>query len=186
MELRVIPDPSGHGAAGVPAGVISSWEAETGTALPEDYKQFLRRVDGGYPYPNTFFPDLPKDRFFAYAEGAFLSVLYDWESVQRHWRGEVFGAGTPPGMLIVGNEPGGLEILLSARPQDRGRVYAWYHTTAPWGTDGNAAAALFPLAGSFSEFLGALGDTPDNDGLDFVGGEGELAARAIAVPLAAR
>jgi hypothetical protein len=74
-------------------------------------------------------------------------------------RGDVYGKGNPPDMLFIGCEPGGLEILLSLRPGDRGHIFCWPHTTNIWGTDGNTQ--VWHQADSFDAFLGSLFDRQD-------------------------
>ncbi|WP_367185494.1 SMI1/KNR4 family protein [Mesorhizobium ventifaucium] len=41
-------------AGGHAASAISSWEHETGLRLPDDYRGFMIRYNGGRPYPNMF------------------------------------------------------------------------------------------------------------------------------------
>ena len=127
----------------------------------------MLRFGGGYPYPNSF------DSAIIRAGGVissdprmYVEFFYSIAEMQGHWQRETYGDGTPPGMAMIGDEPGGTEVLLSLRPQDFGVVYLWLGRTNVWGTDGNDESALHRQADTFNAFLASLDDTPDKAGYE--------------------
>ncbi|MEM1199259.1 MAG: SMI1/KNR4 family protein [Pseudomonadota bacterium] len=129
---------------------IADWEARAGKTLPDDYRRFMLKFNGGRLYPSL----LRHNVTHYSSEPTLLEYFYSWDEVIRHANKEVYFSGTPEGFLIIGGDPGGLEILLSCRDEDQGQIFCWYHTTVPWGTDDNAQ--VWHQAGSFSELLASL------------------------------
>lgn len=148
-----------------PRQAIEAWEARTGLALPDGFRRFMLAFNGGRPHPRLFRYTVPLERYPSTEPVTQLAPLYSWASVEAHWRGEVYGSGTPRGMLLIGCDPGGLEVLLSLRPEDAGQIFTWVHTTAPWGTEDNDQ--IWHQADSFEAFLDSLFDWPD--GSDYRG-----------------
>jgi hypothetical protein len=66
-------------------------------------------------------------------------------------------------MLIIGGDPGGLQLLLSLRPSDAGQIFCWLQTRSVWGSDENHE--LWHQAVSFEAFLASLFD--ESDGSDY-------------------
>ncbi|MBM7069276.1 SMI1/KNR4 family protein [Actibacterium sp. 188UL27-1] len=145
---------------------IAAFEAANDLKLPDDYRTFLLAHDGGYPYPNVFQMAIPPGRLSITDPTTFLDVFYSWPEIAAHTREETYGTATPPRHLLIAENPGGVQVLLSLRPQTHGRVFLWIHTDAKWGTDGNDETALFPQASSFTAFVTSLTDTADKIGYD--------------------
>lgn len=146
---------------------IVAWEAETALRLPEAYRRFMIRFDGGYVWPNMFTSAIIEAGIIPSSDTAmFIDTLYSFDLVLGHWRKDTYGDGTPPGMVFVGDNPGGTEIVMSVRPHDFGVIYLWYHSTNIWGTDGNDDSALIRQADSFPAFLQSLYDDTDKSGYE--------------------
>lgn len=141
------------------SGDIARWERDTGLKLPHGYLRFMRAFNGGRVYPRLFRYQVPPDRYPSTEPVTQVDPFYSWDDAQAHWRGEVYGRGNPPGMLFIGCDPGGLEILMSLRPVDRGHIYTWPHSTNIWGTDNNTE--IWHQADTFEAFLESLFDWPD-------------------------
>jgi hypothetical protein len=103
--------------------VISRFEAEIGFGLPNAFRTFLLRHNGGVftgDYPTLVIPNLAK---------VCVGVLFGLEapdslSLQfwfRRYRDE-----TPPNSLLIGGDPGGAFYLLVCNGSDRG-VYFYDH-----------------------------------------------------------
>lgn len=147
------------------AADLAALEHSLGARLPEPFRQFCLRFDGGYPYPNMFDAAIIRAGAVISADPMmFVEFFYPLAEMQAHWQGETYGEGCPPEMLLIGNEPGGVEILLSLRAQTLGMVYLWQGSTNIWGSDGNDEGALHLQAPSFGAFLAQLCDTPDKAG----------------------
>lgn len=131
---------------------IKVWETNAGKKLPDDYRRFMLKFNGGRVYPS-----LLRHNVTSYsAEPTILEYFYSWDDVVRHANMEVYFSGTPEGFLIIGGDPGGLEVLLSYRDEDAGKIFCWYHTTTSWGTEDNKV--VWHQAESFSELLASLYD----------------------------
>lgn len=146
---------------------ISAWEAGSGYLLAAPYRAFLLKYNGGRPYPNVFDVAIPDPIWGSADKQTFLDQLYDFEDAARISAGNTYGAGTPQSFFFMGSNPGGLELLLSLRPEDRGAVYCWFGTDVPWATGANTAAALHAQARTFPDLIAGLYDTQDKIGYDY-------------------
>jgi hypothetical protein len=143
---------------------LAAFEAEAGVTLPPLYKKLVGEFDEASIYPSLFFPAIPDAVIPNISKGARFDVFYDFETALGYWNGETYGAGRPVGMLFLGSTGGGVEVLMSLRPEDHGKIYCWPHTTNAWGTDGNDLDRLFLQADSLGAFLASLTDTHDRSG----------------------
>ena len=134
------------------AEAIEHVERRLDVVLPEDYKRFLRRQNGGYLEPN------------AHEQGGGVSVRYlygagptgdehldDLESVARLYSPEGEADDElAPGFLPIGEDDGGNLICLKVAGEDYGAVYFWEHEVLP---EGDAYARI---ADSFEAFFDGL------------------------------
>jgi hypothetical protein len=146
-----------------PSQDIARWEISTGLALPDKYRRFMLKFNGGRVYPRIFQYNVPLTQYPSNEPVTVVNPFYSWTAAEKHWRGDIYGRGTPPEMLFIGCDPGGLEILLSLRPKDFGHIFCWVHSTNIWGTDGNDQ--IWHQASSFEAFLDSLYD--ESDGSDY-------------------
>jgi hypothetical protein len=146
---------------------IIAWETANRTQLPPAYRAFLLQYNGGRPYPNVFDLGIPDVVWGSADKQTFLDVLYDFGPALQIANGETYGGGTPRGFFFIGCTPGGIEILLSLRPTDKGAIYCWQGTDMPWGVAPNDDSALHLQAPAFADFVAALYDTPDRIGHDY-------------------
>ena len=142
-----------------PSDQITAWEKVQGITLPKDYRDFLVRYNGGRVYPRMFkhkMGSLQAGPFVDDSGETYLDLLYPWETVEMHWQGKTYGKGVPSQHIVIGENPGGIQVIMSLTPQDKGKIYSWFHSRTPWGTEENTKK--YPLADSFSEFLKNLYD----------------------------
>ena len=132
---------------------FQSLEQVLGSSLPADYRQFLLEYDGGSPYPLIFHFSLDEDD-----PERFLDRLHCCDRVKDLFLAKPFGDGIPFGMLIIGEDPGGLQVLISLKEEDFGRVYALYPVSEP------PNSSLVFLAEDFRTFLGLLFETEERIG----------------------
>lgn len=138
---------------------IIRWENNTGRRLPDGYRRFMLKFNGGRVYPRLFRYNVPLEVYPSTEPVTFVDPFYSWASVESYWRGDIYGSGNPTDMLFIGCNPGGLEILLSLRPVDWGHIFCWPHTTTPWGTEDNTQ--VWHQSDSFEAFLDSLYDRQD-------------------------
>jgi hypothetical protein len=150
-----------------PTAEIAAWERREGLSLPEDYRRFMLRYNGGRVYPRLFRTEAALVGMLGPHEPTsdvtYVDPIFSWATVEAHWRGEIYGRGVPPRHLVFAGTPGAIQLLMALTPENRGRVYTWIHSTDIWGTDRNTR--IWPHAESFSRFLDGLFD--DDDRSDF-------------------
>lgn len=139
---------------------IGAWEQVTGLVLPEDYRSFMLRYNGGSPYPNLFRHAWADEDGQPAESESFLEPLYDWQHAES-WTREL-GNRLPPQTLAIGADPGLIEIVLSLRQDDYGTIYSWVRNRGAWGDAENSY--LCRQAGTFREFVDNLYDTADRMG----------------------
>ena len=148
----IAPDRDGWSKREDNLGAVLSLEEAVGCLLPQDYRDFLLEYNGGAPYPQVFrFAPDPED------PDRFLDRLHSAEFAQQLFVERPFGDNLPTGTLIIGEDPGGLQLLLSLRAEDLGRVHALYPVDA---------SPLVTLADSFRDFLRLLHETEDGIGFE--------------------
>lgn len=106
---------------------IEAWERQTGLRLPDDYRRFMLRYNGGRPFPSVFRHTWSEGDEMASAE-TYLEPLYDRGHLVT-WNAEL-GNRLPPDTLTIGADPGLIEVLLSLRPHDHGMIYSWVRNRA--------------------------------------------------------
>lgn len=141
-------------------GDIEAWESRERISLPNDYREFMLRYNGGYVYPRFFRTAAALTGmlgpFAPESSVARLDLIYSWQAVEAHWRGETYGGGVPGGHIVFADTPGGIELLMALTKENHGHIYAWVPTSCAWGEEGNRQ--IFPLADTFSQFLQQLFD----------------------------
>lgn len=152
-----------------PTPDIEAWEASEGLRLPDSYRAFMRKYNGGRVHPRLFRtaaawsgmlgPYSPED------DVTYVDVILRWARVESHWRGETYGRhAIPPGHLLFAETPGSIQLLMSLAPENHGEISCWIHSTDIWGTDRNTR--VFPLASGFAEFLNGLFEDETRDDLE--------------------
>jgi hypothetical protein len=148
---------------------IAEFERQLGSQLPEDYREFLIRCNGGHvggrlwyvgPTPNGARADAG-----VHHVGGFRKETYF--SLERHR--ESYEGRIPRDLLWIMDDPFGNAICLGIAGDYRGRVYFWDHEMEPdadeWNGAVETAGNLQLLANSFTEFVAGL-HRPENDGSD--------------------
>jgi hypothetical protein len=156
----------------VPEEELAAFEAEIGAELPQTYRQFLARSNGGYirgwyrfkgptpegRSPSAFVSDVGGLRddpnlSLRFARGCYLAAprLLQEESENK----------IPAALLWIIGDPGGNGICLGLTGSYRGRVYFWIHDEPPaedqWDGTVESAANIILLANSFTDFIAGIG-----------------------------
>jgi hypothetical protein len=163
----------------VPEAEVAAFEAEIGARLPDDYRQFLLRVNGGS------IPDWNQYRYMGVApDGRAQSAVVsevgglrdeDAFSLRKNRRWHLARPGPPPdeetkipaALLWIMSDPGGNATCLGLTGKHRGVVFQWIHDEPPsegvWDGEVDTAANIWPLAGSFADFLSGFGPRRADD-----------------------
>ena len=164
MQRRIRPLERAWQDTAPARAAIAAFEQANNLTLPDDYRGFMHVYNGGHVYPLMFDYTIPIERYPTTdpTPTTYLDPLYDWAMVENIWNGGIFSRRNPPGMLVIGSNPGGMEILLSLQPQTFGRIFTWLHTLHPWGTEENDTA--WEQAASFRAFMDSLYENAANEG----------------------
>jgi len=148
-RLEIVPR---KGKKGATENQIKRLEVLIGCSLPDEYRNFLKRCNGGRPNP-----DCVQVPGVEYIDNVGVGSLFHLQPSQPEFdelsnqfaRAETF---LPKGHLPIA---GSSDLFtLSLRPRSLGSVYWWNHESDEVDDDGNfLEAAGYLLAGSFDEFL---------------------------------
>jgi hypothetical protein len=144
MEIEPHPDHRDANEADV-----SHFEMSIAARLPDDYRDFLLRYNGGYPRPSKF---RGGDEVLSHFFGLWQKHADLNYELLAH-RGFI-----PEGTIPIASDPFGNSILLEVARPNLGRIWFWDHERS-----GEPAKAVSLLANSFTEFVESLvpvdGDT---------------------------
>lgn len=122
---------------------LAAFEAQLGTQLPADYRQFLSAHNGGELVPDEIV--LPGERQpFASVDSLF--GLHDGPQSLEAVRENVEGV-IPAEVLAFGEDVGGNLLCIGIRGNHRGKVFFWDHNRS----------GMTLLAKTFEQFVAALG-----------------------------
>jgi SMI1-KNR4 cell-wall len=127
-------------------------ENNIGISLPEDYKEFLKRSNGGRPTPKYF----PIQGFTNNPVGQvqdFFGIDDPVQSCRLDWKYKMFLGRIPKNLFPIACEDGGSLVCLSLSGQDKGCVYYWdfYGQTNLQNHDN-----VFLITETFQGFLDSL------------------------------
>ena len=130
---------------------IEGLEQRLGIKLPDDYKQFILKTNGGVPAPNGFVvPERGQ---------ALVDILYgirteriggDLEFEQEQ---AALWEPLPEGFVAIAHDPGGSSILLATIGKHAGKVFYW-DRNGLWVRDDRSNTFL--IAQNFSDFIELL------------------------------
>jgi SMI1 / KNR4 family (SUKH-1) len=114
---------------GASAEQIESVEEELGVELPDDYRRFLERHNGGDLEDNFLPPKADASARYLYSAGPNADDdIYDLVSAAAFYRpGSPADPEIDADYLPIGEDDGGNVICLKVRGDDGGAVYLWSH-----------------------------------------------------------
>jgi hypothetical protein len=118
---------------------VSQFEMEIAARLPDDYRAFLLRYNGGYPQPNGFVGGNEVLNYFFGLWQKRASLNYELLAYRDF---------IPKGMIPIACDPGGNLVLLEVARPNRGRIWFWDHECA-----NSPRKAISLLAASFTQFV---------------------------------
>jgi SMI1 / KNR4 family (SUKH-1) len=153
-----------------PQDQLEAFEAELGARLPDDYRQFLARTNGGvirgwYRFKGRT-PGGGLEYAYLHHVGGFREELHF--SLGFH-RGSCLNPESvfPTALLWIMDDPGGNGICIGLAGEQRGKVYFWIHDELPdpeeWDGRVETASNVILLAESFTGFVAGIGPRDDDD-----------------------
>lgn len=133
---------------------IKRLEKKCNVHLPEDYKEFLIRNNGGRVEPKSFFVGDPRNDRIGQVHYFFI-INHPMECCRPDSNYEVFLGRIPRNYFPIATEDGGNIICLSLNAKDYGSVHYWDHNEE--GLCQNFEN-VHKLAPTFTEFLNGLFD----------------------------
>ncbi len=131
---------------------LASFSAVTNVTLPDDYKDFLKRENGGRPAPRKFKFTTRQGRR---EDGAVHYFFGLHEGLIGNLKGTLdrFRQRIPTGYLPVATDPFGNLILLKVTAPSLGSMHFWDHEKEE---DLPTLKNVSLIAGSFLEFIEGL------------------------------
>lgn len=137
---------------------LSQLEHEIGARLPEDYRSFLLRSNGGnFPFDVIILLRDPR----CYASVRHLHGVHTGEVYDVGDTYETLRFTLPPGFLPIGDDAGGNQICIVVAERDVGSIWWVDHEIQPG--DGWPPKNAQRLADSFNQFMDALQYPPPED-----------------------
>lgn len=135
---------------------IKKLERKLAVSLPDKYKQFLLRYNGGRPVPDCFpIKGLPNNPYGGIQ--VFFGIDREIESSNLDEKHEVFEGRLPKELIPIASDGSGDILCLSLGGENEGQVLFWdYYGELNPPTFEN----LYFVANSFQELLDGLFDFP--------------------------
>lgn len=130
--------------------MIQDFENQIDFRLPDDYKEFLIKYNGGIPYNGyAIF------RIEELKEDVPLDVLLGLgvDNLDLSKRNQEYREDMLPRSIVIGDDPGCGMIVLIAEKEDQG-IYYWDHAFT--FEQSNEDSNVYKISDSFTEFLETL------------------------------
>lgn len=137
---------------------IRDLETRLRVALPEEFKEFLLKYNGGRPTPDAFpFEGLENNPYGAIQ--VFFRIGGPIESSTFDWNMHIMEGRLPAGLFPIACDGGGDLICLSLSGDDAGAVVFWDSFGEPKGP---SYSDVYRIADSFTAFLDGLQPLPED------------------------
>jgi cell wall assembly regulator SMI1 len=131
---------------------IVQLETSLGIKLPDSYRYFLLKHNGGRPKPDVFaIPDDPIPNQASMVD-FFYSICTDstYDLIETYM---VLQGRIPDNMFAIACDPGGNQICLSLSGEDAGKIYFWDHEQEVDDGDIPTYENMYLIADSFDDLI---------------------------------
>lgn len=137
---------------------VKKFEEMHNVSLPEEYKKFLLKNNGGKPVAeDAFHYESELETYSDSAVRYFFSLFSDNNSVEYNFEIYVLAKRIPSSMLPIAADYAGNVVCISISNDTFGKIYFWDHEEELEDDDNNPSHDnLYLIADSFTEFLGSL------------------------------
>lgn len=137
----------------VPAEIIDEFERRVGATLPQEYRQFLLTVNGGWATTDFHHPaSADGDHGVRCLYG--IGVEDEYRSMERSLG--AYEGRYPAEFLPFGEDPGGNLVLIQWRGSDVGSVHFWDHEEEADEDEPPTYRNITRISDSFSAYLEEL------------------------------
>jgi hypothetical protein len=131
---------------------LAEFEDRLGKTLPTDYRDFLKKNNGGQPKPGGFWIEEGHEssevyQFFGLHKGPLGYSIDSYIGKERY--------GIPEGFIPIASDGTGNTVLLKLENDKQGNIYFLDHELHPYH-DPNSLEGITWLAPSFKEFISSL------------------------------
>jgi hypothetical protein len=128
---------------------LSEFEKVNQTQLPNYYREFLLKYNGGVPFKQkNRNPPTIVNYILGMHNGDYYSSLY------KHI--DMLGRRLPYSSLPIATDPFGNLFIMSLHPESYGHIYFWDHEREPEIQDGHNIDNISFVAYTFEEFINEL------------------------------
>lgn len=134
---------------------LTVFEGDIGTQLPEEYRQFLLRHNGGVIFPDTikYFEEFNLDA--STVIDRLLGLEADQYFTITRYK-DTFAHRIPANLLPIATDVGGNVVCIAISGQKRGQIFFWHHEYPDDNEELPGKDNLFFIASNFLEFLNKL------------------------------
>lgn len=133
---------------------IDGFEKSLGIKLPDDYREFIYKYDGGVPDPAVF--DINKERDSSVVKELFgLETPLTASSLKYNL--SLYENRIPSKFIPIGSDVFGNKIILGVGGDNFGAIFFWDHENEASDEDVQTYHSnIFLISESFDDFLGKL------------------------------
>ncbi|MBN2256593.1 MAG: SMI1/KNR4 family protein [Anaerolineaceae bacterium] len=136
---------------------LNNFERSLNITLPNDYKDFLLKYNGGQPKPSCFWIKQNQDgsgilNFYGLHDGNKYLSISTYKGKEPY--------GIPDSMIPIGEDGIGNYICISISNDCYGVIYFLDHDIHPYN-DHNSLKGITKIADNFTSFINSLIDIPD-------------------------
>lgn len=140
---------------------IASFERELGVRLPDPYRRFLLRTNGGRP---------PREKDTVDVEGlsgsptgiqVFYRIGGAVKSSELTWNRETLCERIPDNLLAIASDSFGSDFCISLKGEDRGAIYFCDLQSVAFNYE--AVPNFYPVASDFDAFMNKLREFRDEE-----------------------
>ncbi|WP_193777990.1 SMI1/KNR4 family protein [Psychrobacter sp. FDAARGOS_221] len=138
---------------------IEAFEKKYSIKLPQEYRAFLSKYNGGTVDPDTFvFHDETDASSINYFLGIGLKEYY----YNLSYTLDMFRDRVPDNLFPIAKDPGGNLILVGLSGNELGKIYFWDHEFEADGSKPDMSNVHY-LSSSFDTFLNGLHEFVDDE-----------------------
>lgn len=137
-----------------PPDELARFESLIGCALPDDYRLFLAKCNGGYVGGRFWYLRGNPDGEEVEAGVHHIGSFRDRSCFSLPWHRRCYQGRIPDALIWIHDDPFGNAICLGIAGAHRGRVYFWDHENEPdedWDGSVERASNITLIANSFTD-----------------------------------